>query len=1036
MERHPQAFTPSQLEFLAALDIIAGPVSLDLAAELAPLPPAALVDLIRKSESSGVILLYGDTVTLAGELPPQLAEALKRIGTPAFASELRDRALSGSHEAGANRLVLARISARAGLRYESAFLESEVARELLGQGNVEQAMHHLQGVASNLRDCLREPRADALFIATALDLSHASFLMGKGYPEVPGLLNDALLVAERLGDKRSQALVSLHIGRFFFLSDRLSDALATLSSGLEKVRELGDEDMRVRSSEFEGLFYYIQGKHQEASACFSQAAGSSPSDGTGLFNIFLPANLGYSYAILGQFHRATGVLGSNLRRAQICSRTELATFFRSILTTVLLMMGKTGDALHQMDLARQEALAQENERALFFIKRNMAFYHFIEGRVKKSYDALVEAVHYAGACGIISRQNTWPWILTMLDAYAQHGYAPIEDLVFEEEMGRVLNGPNVHLRGVAGRIRAQQAARRGVPPAAVRKILESSAEDLRRAGDPFELAKTLVEIAGLDLDAGNTDGARGMVLEALELAAGYDRRIVPREMESLLPGAGDDQPPEAAGLAGFFDTLAELLPSLDSADLHARVIRAACRFFRAERGGIFWFDRREKASRPVLRAAYNLTDIEVSSGEFQPAMTLVFKALRSSQPLLVRPGRVAREERALSILCLPVEVQGSARAVLYLENAFLSGSFDVLQRPQLIRLANRLGQYFEQIEGYFRVMGDGPGRIAPGAPLSAGPGPSPEIMGEAPVMRDLLARTDQVAGTDAPVLILGETGVGKELLARRLHAVSPRSEGPFVVVDPVSIPENLVESELFGHERGAFTGADRQKPGRIDLADRGTLFLDEIGDVPLFVQTKLLRVLQEKTFTRLGGRSLIRSDFRLIAATNRDLAREVKAGAFREDLYYRLNVVPLVVPPLRERGDDIVLLAEHFLTLFARKYGRRALALVDRDREIVASYAWPGNVRELRNLMERAVILASGDTLELSRYIETGENFSARFSHLQTMDEMQRQYIEYVLRRTGGRIGGLGGAAEILGMKRTTLNSRIRLLKQRLDEKA
>ena len=205
------------------------------------------------------------------------------------------------------------------------------------------------------------------------------------------------------------------------------------------------------------------------------------------------------------------------------------------------------------------------------------------------------------------------------------------------------------------------------------------------------------------------------------------------------------------------------------------------------------------------------------------------------------------------------------------------------------------------------------------------------ITADSPVMLQLLAAADRVADSAATVLILGETGVGKELLARRIHQMSRRSEGPFIVIDLSAIPENLVESELFGHERGAFTGADRQKLGRIELADRGTLFIDEVGEIPLALQTKLLRVLQDKSFMRIGGSRSMHPDFRLIAATNRDLERDVARGRFREDLFYRLNVVPIEVPPLRARSGDVLLLARHFLSHYARKHSRGNLRLAPWD---------------------------------------------------------------------------------------------------------
>jgi transcriptional regulator with PAS, ATPase and Fis domain len=285
-----------------------------------------------------------------------------------------------------------------------------------------------------------------------------------------------------------------------------------------------------------------------------------------------------------------------------------------------------------------------------------------------------------------------------------------------------------------------------------------------------------------------------------------------------------------------------------------------------------------------------------------------------------------------------------------------------------------------------------------------------------------------VALADSSVVILGETGVGKELLAHRIHHVSRRKEGPFVIVDATTIPDELFESELFGYERGAFTGANQPKAGRLELAHNGTLFIDEIGEIPKSLQVKLLRVLQEKTLIRLGGNRIISSNFRLVVATNRDLAAEVSAGRFREDLYFRLNVVAVTLPPLRERTDDIPLLARHFLKNYSAKYNRPAPELTAEDESRLLGYHWPGNIRELQNVMERAMILSANEDLFIDLPAEKGVNARQFFGDHPSMDEMQRRYIRYAIAQTGGKIGGPAGAAAMLGMKRTTLQKRMKKL--------
>jgi len=292
------------------------------------------------------------------------------------------------------------------------------------------------------------------------------------------------------------------------------------------------------------------------------------------------------------------------------------------------------------------------------------------------------------------------------------------------------------------------------------------------------------------------------------------------------------------------------------------------------------------------------------------------------------------------------------------------------------------------------------------------------------VLRDV----EVVAPTDSGVLIQGETGTGKELIAQAIHNRSARRDRPFIKVNCAAIPSGLLESELFGHEKGAFTGAIMRKPGRFELADKGTLFLDEVGDIPLDLQAKLLRVLQEHEFERLGSTRTQQVDVRVIAATHRDLKQMVEEGTFRSDLYYRLHVFPLMVPPLRDRRDDIPVIVRHFVDKYARRMNRRIETIPARIMEALANYPWPGNVRELQNFVERAVILSPGTSLRAPLEELEQDTIQASTTRLSTLEEMEREHVLRALRESNWVTGGPNGAAVRLGMKRTTLAYRIRKL--------
>ncbi|MGA7220121.1 MAG: sigma-54 dependent transcriptional regulator [Candidatus Sulfotelmatobacter sp.] len=304
----------------------------------------------------------------------------------------------------------------------------------------------------------------------------------------------------------------------------------------------------------------------------------------------------------------------------------------------------------------------------------------------------------------------------------------------------------------------------------------------------------------------------------------------------------------------------------------------------------------------------------------------------------------------------------------------------------------------------------------------------PNIVARSAKMQEVLATVERVAPTNSTVLLGGESGVGKDLIARAIHEKSRRSAGPFIKINSTAIPENLLESELFGYERGAFTGANTSKPGKFELADKGTLFLDEIGDVPPATQVKLLRVLQEREFERLGGTRTVKVDVRLIAATNRDLREALEQGTFREDLYYRLNVVPIDIAPLRQRKEDIPDLVNLFISRFAADSGKPVKSITPQAMQILANYHWPGNVRELQNIIERACALAKGDVLEAgdihldSRPLKVSNGGNNFLPDGMTLERWEDEMIRESLRRANGN---KSQAARLLGLSRNALRYRL-----------
>jgi formate hydrogenlyase transcriptional activator len=454
-------------------------------------------------------------------------------------------------------------------------------------------------------------------------------------------------------------------------------------------------------------------------------------------------------------------------------------------------------------------------------------------------------------------------------------------------------------------------------------------------------------------------------------------------------------------------------------------------------------------------------DFSSRPGLFQQEITVPLETTPSgicfttAQPLLARGAeidrfsneiiRALRAEGVQTICCVPLITQGRTFGTLNLasrrEDAFPHQDVELLQQVAAqIAIAVENALAFKQIDKLKDKLAGEKLYLEEEIRSEFN---FEEIVGDSPALKRALAQVELVAPAGTAVLVTGDTGTGKELIARAIHNLSPRRERTFVKINCAAIPSGLLESELFGHERGAFTGALTQKIGRFELADRGTLFLDEVSDLPLELQPKLLRVLQEQEFERLGSNQTQRVDVRIVAATNGDLAKLVAERAFRSDLYYRLNVFPIHIPALRERPEDIPLLVRYFVQKFSRRLNKSVAYVPAEAMEALVGYAWPGNIRELENFIERAVLLSPGKGLRVPiselkpvAIAASAGNDSAPISasptssivSISTLEDAERQHILRALRQTEWRIAGPKGAAAILGMKRTTLQARMRKL--------
>ncbi len=911
----------------------------------------------------------------------------------------------------------------------ATLFDGNIADKAHRTGDYENAWTHLNQVLSWLTNQSPSTERDTLFVGSSLELAKTSFVVGKGFGTLIQFLKSALEAADRIGDRRSAAMINLHLGRLYYFGEQRDLAMVAFALGKAEVEALGDQDIAANAAELIGLHLFIQGRYPEAMPYFEEAAKRFESSEQGHSGAMW---LSYCAAYLGQYHQAIGTLDFFRRLAIERGDHTLATTLRAVLGIFLVEINRTKEAAYHLSGALQEGKQTQNMLGIYFSMGGLAFRHMMEGRLEESRQWLLQAVAEGAKAGLI-RQYASPFVLEMLFEFHRNGLDPIPGLTFKDECRRLMAESNIHLLGVVLRLRSLDALIKGtVPHQNIEADLKQSEILLMQSGDPMQLGKTRIAMARLKLSQNDPVTARQLAQKARRNFSGYSDVFYPDDLRPLLAdtvGSTLEHSAREELVDMFSNMIQDLIPSDDPEELLQRTVRATNRFFGAERGGIFWFRGKQAKEKPILRATCNLSQSEISAEAFRSNLAAVFKSYREKRPQVFRnPGGSSLPSHIRAMLAVPFQVEDQVGGVLYHDNAYVNDCFDRFTISQLARMAQSLSQYVvHMLQFTQRLKQQTSGRMSRIGQLD-----QREIIGHSPTLERTLEQADRIAGTDSTVLILGETGVGKELLARRIHTRSLRRNHPLVVVDPTAIPETLVESELFGHEKGAFTGADRQKMGRIELADNGTLFIDEVGEIPKSIQVKLLRTIQEKTLIRVGGTKTLDSNFRLIAATNRNLEEEVKAGRFRGDLFYRLNVIPIIIPPLRERIEDILLLARHFIERFTGKHNRPSLQLTPKSEAALIAYNWPGNIRELENTIERSVLLSGGDELELS--LPSMQNplpIGHPFEDVPGLEEVQRRYIQFVLEKTGGKIAGADGAAALLGMKRTSLYKRMNKLGMR-----
>ncbi len=882
----------------------------------------------------------------------------------------------------------------------------------------------LYGIFANLlvampTDSLDRSEASAFLTASSLIQKVMQLFPWQAQSAIT-LYNKMEMVAERCGDRRTLCWIKLSKGLLNINMGNDSHALENFLSmreGLQLINELGDSSIIIQSSGMVCFYYFMEGEFTKAINCGYSCLYMNESVNVD-YERLLFAYAGLSAIALGQHDVAVSILTRAISRARTRKAPLNVDGLQAILSYAYLMMHEDEKAIELIDRLLEKASSSVLTYATFTAAKVLAYHYYCKGKIRQAHSILLDWLPKNDKLGLVhSNCLAMPFMLEMLGEFQRSGLPQLFSTSVYQEIESALSSPSKVLRAVAFREKAMLSWHDSAGSSGTAmQYLNESINILHSVFAPGEQCKTLQAMARISHALHREEAAREFAAEAWGLHSGNRCIPWPEDLDFLVDGG--KSPPQ---------------PSASPADILIRVMQSMRQqytwetteeFFRSllyslmtaldlAKGAIFRCDREIEI----------LVDAGMGTGCLHGAAAqrkVLDKAL--ALHATVWKGISAPSGRNDISIAMFLKTEGLGDYLVFMEGASRGGIMDVLGRGLFSLLEDfcitEITMFLKSVDlwkGQFR-------RERTQASLVS----KPELFYQSPEMKHIVEQVDLLAHTDTTILILGESGVGKELVARRLHEQSGRT-GDFIAVNIASTPEDLFESEFYGHEKGSFTGANYQKRGLFELADKGTLFIDEVADIPPFLQVKLLRVLQEHTFMRVGGTRTLHADFRLVAATNRDLKESVRKGTFREDLYYRLSVVPVSIPPLRERPEDILYLARTFLRDYAAKDVTRADAFPESIEKSMLAYDWPGNVRELKNFVERFSLMPDQSAVP-SRIAQSKSSPSRHAAEEElwnsgktmTLSELQDRYFEHLYVALNGAIGGKNGLAAVLGMSRTT----------------
>ena len=803
-------------------------------------------------------------------------------------------------------------------------------------------------------------------------------------------MSDFWKLAEKVGETRMLKMAALMMCEFLHWKGKFAEAVRRYEEVVEDLEEFGDDEATLRAT----------------------------------------ARVGLCYVRCGRIARGMGMIDTVRAKADLLHLPQISIFTDLMALIALFELRKTAEAEGILDRLSALPPEQVGHYILWPVEACKGYIRCMGGDYDGAFEHLKRAVDHSRFVGWLHQNGAWNF--EFLDVLESRGLVHPE-WNYQNEIMRMLSWDDIYMKGVSYRYRALRLLEKQQPLSRVLADLKKSEKYLHQSGAEIELARTRIALGNLYLKKGEALPAQACLGKAWRFFSTVDQNLFPKDLLAIMP---QEQKMEVMieriiEINESLGTLQDLSSFLERAINLALDLTMAMRgaFFTHGPGGELTLTASRNLDLSILRQEQVTRLLEVVQETAQLGREAVLPKL---SPEFHLSEAALLEAGIYSLICLPVRLAEQTHGYLYLDNRLGRKPFPADNLPMVRLIGNQIAVGLANIRVYdeIKVRRD---RLEDEAIFYRRElgiaNPSETLVGRSKEINRIADQIRQVAPTDSSVLILGETGVGKELVAKAIHNLSGRKDGPFIPVNLVALPPDLVASELFGHEKGAFTGAYGRHKGRFELADHGTIFLDEIGDLSPQVQVKLLRVLQEGTFERLGSARTVKSDFRVVAATNKDLVRQVKAGNFREDLYYRLNVFPIQVPPLRDRGEDIPLLAQVFLDQCCKQMGKEIRRIPNEELKKLSEYPWPGNVRELKHFIERAVILSDGQRISLSGldHVPVLRDFGEP-AGLIPLAEMERDYLEKVLNATHWKVSGRNGAAAILGLKPTTLFFRMKKL--------